>query len=62
MTNPYPEQKITVWEVPIEKPQRQWVELTLEEVIEQANKELYPRQFALGALWAKEKLKEKNNG
>lgn len=42
--------------------QREWVGLTDEETITQANKELFPGAFARGAIWAQLKLKEKNNG
>ena len=41
---------------------KQWVGLTDEETITQANKELFPGAFARGAIWAQLKLKEKNNG
>lgn len=41
-------------------PQRQWVELTPEEVVNVANAELSPKSFARGAAWANAKLKEKN--
>ena len=41
-------------------PQREWVGLTDEEVIKQANKEQNPESFARGVLWAEAKLKEKN--
>lgn len=40
--------------------QRQWVGLTPEETLEQANEELVPKFFAMGAAWANAKLKEKN--
>jgi hypothetical protein len=43
-------------------PQRQWVGLTEEEIDYQAKKDDHGAYFALGALWAGAKLKEKNYG
>ena len=39
-----------------------WVGLTDEEIDYQAKKDDHGVYFALGALWAEAKLKEKNNG
>ena len=41
-------------------PQRTWVELTAEEIIDVANAELSPKSFSRGVAWANAKLKEKN--
>ena len=41
-------------------PQREWVGLTDEEIDYQAKKDDHGAYFALGALWASTKLKEKN--
>ena len=41
-------------------PQRQWVGLTDEEIGYQAKKDAHGVYFALGALWAETKLKERN--
>jgi hypothetical protein len=40
--------------------QRTWVELSHEEISYQAKKDDHAVHFALGALWAEAKLKEKN--
>jgi hypothetical protein len=42
--------------------QRPWVGLTEEEIDYQAKKDDHGVYFALGALWAEAKLKERNNG
>jgi len=42
--------------------QKPWVGLTDEEIDYQAKKDDHAVYFALGALWAEAKLKEKNNG
>ena len=41
-------------------PKREWVGLTHEEIDYQAKKDDHAVYFALGALWAEAKLKEKN--
>jgi hypothetical protein len=41
-------------------PQREWQGLTDEEIVERANAEYDPTNFARGVAWAIEKLKEKN--
>ena len=41
-------------------PKREWVGLTDEEIDYQAKKDDHAVYFALGALWAEAKLKEKN--
>ena len=41
---------------------REWVGLTDEEIDYQAKKDDHAVYFALGALWAEAKLKEKNHG
>jgi hypothetical protein len=43
-------------------PKREWVGLTDEEIDYQAKKDDHAVYFALGALWAEAKLKEKNHG
>ena len=43
-------------------PKREWVGLTDEEIDYQAKKDDHAVYFALGALWAEAKLKEKNGG
>jgi hypothetical protein len=43
-------------------PKREWVGLTNAEIDYQAKKDDHGVYFALGALWAEAKLKEKNNG
>jgi len=43
-----------------EPPQREWQGLTVEEIDHQAKKDDHGAYFALGALWAEAKLKEKN--
>ena len=45
-----------------EKLQRTWVGLSHEEIDYQAKKDDHAIYFALGALWAEAKLKEKNGG
>ena len=45
-----------------EDTRRAWVGLTDEEIDYQAKKDDHGFYFALGALWAQSKLKEKNNG
>ena len=42
------------------QPKREWVGLTHEEIDYQAKKDNHGVYFALGALWAEAKLKEKN--
>ena len=42
------------------QPKREWVGLTHEEIDYQAKKDDHAVYFALGALWAEAKLKEKN--
>lgn len=46
----------------LQSKQRTWVGLTHEEIDYQAKKDDHAVYFALGALWAEAKLKEKNNG
>ena len=41
-------------------PKREWQGLTYEEVVERANAEYDPENFARGVAWASIKLKEKN--
>lgn len=41
-------------------PQREWVGLTDEEVVNRANAEVFAEAFARGVAWAELKLKEKN--
>ena len=41
-------------------PQREWQGLTDEEVVERANADYSPEDFARGVAWAELKLKEKN--
>jgi hypothetical protein len=48
-----------VWNGP-EPPKKEWVGLTDEEIDYQAKKDDHAVYFALGALWAEAKLKEKN--
>jgi hypothetical protein len=43
-----------------EETKREWVGLTHEEIDYQAKKDDHAVYFALGALWAEAKLKEKN--
>jgi len=43
-------------------PQREWVGLTDDEIDYQAKKDDHGAYFALGALWAGAKLKERNHG
>ena len=42
------------------QPKREWVGLTYEQIHSQAKKDDHAVYFALGALWAEAKLKEKN--
>ena len=61
---PFPVAKLTIKHLQEvleeESEQSEWVGLTDEETITQANKELFPGAFARGAIWAQLKLKEKN--
>ena len=45
-----------------ERKQREWAGLTDEEIDHQAKKDDHGAYFALGALWAGAKLKERNHG
>jgi hypothetical protein len=51
---------ITALRQALEQPKREWVGLTHEEIDYQAKKDDHAVYFALGALWAEAKLKEKN--
>ena len=42
------------------QPNKTWVEITPEELIEASNKQVMPKAFAAGAAWANAKLQEKN--
>jgi len=42
------------------EPQREWVGLTDEEVVERSNKEVFAEAFARGVAWAEAKIKGKN--
>lgn len=53
---------VVCWPVcPQAQPAREWVGLTNEEIDYQAKKDDHAVYFALGALWAEAKLKEKNS-
>ena len=41
--------------------QKEWQNLTDEDVVERSNKEVFAEAFARGVAWAELKLKEKNN-
>ncbi len=43
-------------------PKREWVGLTDEEIRNEANHHVFDESFFNGAVWARGKIKEKNNG
>ena len=56
------QEEIKIIQAAVENSRRKWVGLTDEEIDYQAKKDDHAVYFALGALWAEAKLKEKNCG
>ena len=54
------QEEIKIIQAAVENSRRKWVGLTDEEIDYQAKKDDHAVYFALGALWAEAKLKEKN--
>ena len=54
------QKEIKIIQAAVENSRREWVGLTDEEISYQDRKEDHAVYFALGALWAEAKLKEKN--
>lgn len=55
----YPDQLVPLYTAP---PQREFVGLTDEEIRNEANHHVFDESFFNGAVWARGKIKEKNNG
>ena len=53
---------IPLYERPFTPPQRPWQGLTDEEVRNEAKNHVFDESFFSGAIWARWKIKEKNNG